>query len=519
MPKRSSDELFQLVKSLSKAEKRNFKLFASRNSGSADLKIVQLFDLLDRLDEYEDDSVLKKNKHLRDAQLPNLKAHLYRQVLASLRVVREDTSLENQLHEQLEYARILYNKGLFNQCLKTLARTKETARAFHQNTFWLQALIFEKKIESLHITRSTPARAAELAAEVDTLTARLAQIGSLSNLALELYSWYIRYGHARNADDARLLETEFGSRFPAPSAVIEGFYSQLYLVQAQCWRGFILQNFLQHYRAAQRWFDLFVREPQMRRVEPIFYVKSLHNLLLAHFMLKNVGKFAETLANFEAFAEAGEATANDNLRVQTFVYLQIARLNGHFLHGTFSEGLRIVPEIESLLADSSGLIDRHRELVFFYKIACLHFGAGDPASAIDYLNRIINGRPDLRSDLQCYARLLHLIAHYEWSGGQPEHFPFLENLIKSVYRFMGSLQNLGTVEREIFAFLRRSFSLRSPAAVRRAFGELRERLLPCQNDPFESRSFMYLDIISWLESRMEGVAVQVIIRRKFKNLF
>ena len=39
--------LFILVKSLEKGEKRNFKLYAARNSASADLKIVQLFDALD----------------------------------------------------------------------------------------------------------------------------------------------------------------------------------------------------------------------------------------------------------------------------------------------------------------------------------------------------------------------------------------------------------------------------------------------------------------------------------------
>jgi hypothetical protein len=43
MPNLSSDALFILIKSLEKGEKRNFKLFAARNTGSADLKIVQAF--------------------------------------------------------------------------------------------------------------------------------------------------------------------------------------------------------------------------------------------------------------------------------------------------------------------------------------------------------------------------------------------------------------------------------------------------------------------------------------------
>jgi tetratricopeptide (TPR) repeat protein len=70
-------------------------------------------------------------------------------------------------------------------------------------------------------------------------------------------------------------------------------------------------------------------------------------------------------------------------------------------------------------------MDRHRILVFYYKIASLYFGSGDFDKSIDYLNKIINWKVDLRTDLQCYARLLHLIAHYELGN-----FDLLEYLIE-----------------------------------------------------------------------------------------
>ena len=49
MPNRSTDALFQLVKSLEKHEKRNFKLYVTRNSATDDLKIIQLFDAIDKM--------------------------------------------------------------------------------------------------------------------------------------------------------------------------------------------------------------------------------------------------------------------------------------------------------------------------------------------------------------------------------------------------------------------------------------------------------------------------------------
>jgi hypothetical protein len=46
------------------------------------------------------------------------------------------------------------------------------------------------------------------------------------------------------------------------------------------------------------------------------------------------------------------------------------------------------------------------------------------------------------------------------------------------------------------------------------FKRLKEKLVAISQDPHQRRPFLYLDIISWLESKIEGVAVQDIIRRK-----
>lgn len=512
MSKRSSDELFQLVKSLEKAEKRNFKLFVQRNLGTADLKITTLFDVLDSMEEYDEEVLLRKVKTLKTAQLPNLKASLYRQILASLRAMRDDSNVEIQLHEQMEYARILYNKGLYQQSLKTLARVKEMSKVFHQSTFLHQALTFEKKIELLHITRSLHDRAENLSAEVNAMNERLTLIGNLSNLSLQLYSWYINVGLARNEKDAAAVTAFFSSRLPPEAHTIRSFFGRLYLFQAYCWRGLIVQDFLLYYRYAQRWVDLFEEEPAMKRVETLFYIKGLHNLLHANFMLRNYPKFDEMLGRLEDFSKRDEAQANINLQVQVFVYLALARMNEHFLKGTFSEGLELAKDIESRLGSWQLQIDRHRTLVFYYKIACLYFGAGDSGTTVEYLNRIIHPKADLRSDLQCYARLLHLIAHYELGN-----FGILEHLIKSTYRFMAQLETLSAVEEEIFRFLRKAFQLDNPKRIRAAFSMLKGKLERLQADPFESRSFMYLDIIGWLESKIAGVTVQEVIRRRYEN--
>jgi hypothetical protein len=135
---------------------------------------------------------------------------------------------------------------------------------------------------------------------------------------------------------------------------------------------------------------------------------------------------------------------------------------------------------------------------------------GDYDNAINYLNRIIHWKADLRSDLQCYARLLHLIAHFE-NGNDT----ILESQVRSVYRFMSKMQNLSVVENEIFAFLRGSFSM-GRKELKAAFEQLYAKLKKIEANPMESRSFMYLDILSWLESKIRNVPVQEVIAEHFK---
>ena len=511
MPNRSTDTVFQLIKSLEKSEKRNFKLYAQRNSANEELKSIQLFDAMDKMEQYDEEVLLKKNPSIKKQQLSNIKAQLYKQILASLRLIEDKDNIDIQLHEQLDHARILYNKGLYLQSLKILDKLKETAIEYHQISFQLQAIQFEKKIEALHITRSIANRAEELGKESNQINTRLSLIGRLSNLSLELYGWYIKHGHARDEKDEHAVRIFFETNLPEYTISEMGFYEKLYLYQSFCWYGFILQDLLMYYRYTQKWVDLFDEFEKMKTVETGQYIKGMHNLISAHFDLNNYEKFNEVLQEFEQFSHSHAGTMNANVRIQTFVYLQIAKINKHFLEGTFSEGLQLVPYIEEKLTEYRLHLDRHRVLVFYYKIACLYFGSGDNEKAIDYLNKIINWKVDLRTDLQCYARLLHLIAHYELGNDE-----LMEYLIKSVYRFLSKMKNLSVVEEEIFRFIRKSFSL-SPQKMIPAFTALKNKLEKLAGNPLESRSFMYLDIIAWLESKILNVPVQEIRRRRFKE--
>ncbi len=91
---RTTDALFQLIHALEKSEKRNFKLYIKRNSSNEDLKIIELFDALDKLGKYDEALLFKKLSSIKKPQLSNIKAHLYKQLLASLRLIKSTESID-----------------------------------------------------------------------------------------------------------------------------------------------------------------------------------------------------------------------------------------------------------------------------------------------------------------------------------------------------------------------------------------------------------------------------------------
>ena len=148
-------------------------------------------------------------------------------------------------------------------------------------------------------------------------------------------------------------------------------------------------------------------------------------------------------------------------------------------------------------------------MVLDYKIASLYFGSGDFDTCIDYLQKIINDDVGLRYDLQCYARLQHLLAHYELGN-----YELVEYLSRSVYRFMAKMKNLTLLEEEILKFLRRSFSL-SPDKIKKELQVFLQRIKKFERNRFQTRVFVYLDIVSWVESKVYQRPLAEIIHKKY----
>ena len=83
----------------------------------------------------------------------------------------------------------------------------------------------------------------------------------------------------------------------------------------------------------------------------------------------------------------------------------------------------------------------------------------------------------------------------------------------SVYKFLSKQQDLQMVQKEIFNFLRKTPRIERKD-IKKEFIKLREALMKYTKDPYERRPFLYLDIIAWLDSKIEGKRIQDVIKER-----
>lgn len=508
MTNNHSDPLFVLVKSLSKSEKRQFKLYVGRLGVNTDAKFLALFNLLDKLKSYDEVQILNSGI-VKKAQLSNLKAHLYKQLLISLRLNPVNQNIRVQIREQLDFATILYQKGLYKQSLKILDKAKTVAIDNEEKNVAYEIVELEKIIETQFITRSIPARADELATQAKELSRHNVIASKLSNLSLQLYGMMLKLGYVRNDEDLNEVREYFETHMPQVELKELGFREKLWYYKAHLWYSLLTQDFLSSYKYASKWVDLFYENEEMISLNPVFFLKGNNYLLEALFFTKYSSQFSATLDKLEVVLNSDSFPKNDNINSLAFLYLNSNKLNHHFLEGTFQKGLYLVNIIEYGIKKHKNRIDQHHVMLLYYKIACLYFGIGDNKKCIEYLKQIINNKSlKMREDLMCFARVLSLVAHYE--AGMDYH---LEVQLKSTYKFLLKMDDLHAVQNEMIRFLRGLGDI-YPTDLKNEFQKLYDNLKQYEDHPYEKRAFLYLDILSWLESHLQNRPVADIIHEK-----
>ncbi len=497
MPTAVKDQLWRLVKSLTKAEKRNFKLYATRAGATTDSKFIQLFDLLDRLDQ-SDDGLITKRLHLSPGKYSNLKRHLYQQVLTSLRLIFINKEIDIELREQIDFSHILYGKGLYLDALRSLERAKGKAVEHSRDLLHLEILEFQKLIESRHITlsRQIDNKMDLLLNESAARSYSVLNTSELFNLNIQIHGRYIECGHSRNAADRRENEAFWRSiqtRRADREIASDTFHQKINRFQASMWYHYIQLSFDDALESAMNALTLFRLSTHMTVKDPDLYLRCLYYVSVFAYLTGDGRRMQRYERVIDNFLTDDQILLNENSQRIGAIYRGLMTLNGHFQARDWTAAADYAGQLRADYAAGAFQPTSHRWGQFLYKFAAVCFARRNYTEALDYLNEIINMKSGiLREDLLLNARLLHLLCHYELDNRALVDY-HLTNFTRQMRR---SSETAG-VHRLAATALRkliRSATAEQPEVYRELDRDL-ERLT--DSDPFERKALLYLDLNQW----------------------
>jgi tetratricopeptide (TPR) repeat protein len=507
---KSSDNLFQLIKSLTKSEKRYFKIIAEKKN--ADIKgnnYLKLFKAIDKQKSYDEEKIVQQfSQDTFIKHLPSEKNYLYSNILKALVSFHGGSFGFIELDEIRHSATILYNKGLYEQCNRMLTKARKIA------------ISLELFPELLSITKLQLELLPMIAPSGEELKNGFATILSDEKLAFEKLDNIHQY-HQLYARFLYLIRTngELIRNTSEQEAFKEIMEHELLKNEenARCYKSKEMYFFITstYYFASgdlERAYELdliglkFLESNLGKLTTVAIYSARVSNhceVCLRMKKIRECEQLLERLKNIETVSIL-EKSKNFYRYYDLLLRIQIAK-------GDFESAISLVKSIEEGIATYAENIHTGRIINMYYYIAYAYFGMGDFKSALRWVNRIIAEKTDLRSDLLCFSRLLNFIIHLELNNQLQ-----LEYIYRSTYAYFIKRQRLFRLEDYFMKFLKTNLEIRDAKQQQASFSKFKNELLLLLKDPYEKRALEYFDFISWLDSKIEKKPFIEMVNRRIQ---
>lgn len=504
-----STELFELIKSLTKSEKRFFKLSSSLQEGEKNY--LKIFDAIDRQDEYNEEelkTIFKDETFIR--HFPSEKNHLYKLILKSLRAYHADHSISSILHQEIKNIEILFKKGLYKECHKFLQRAKKMATEHEKFYYQFELISLEKQLlEEDYESGEFDKDLNELVAEEQTCIEKLRNLAEYHIIFSKINYVFRREGFAHNEEERAIVnEIENYHLIKGKNTALSSRASTIcYYIKGLC------STTNRQYQDAFTFFlkvkEIFDRVPHIRSDLSKRYVKTLSNLLYCYIDARNYSAAFALINDMNALKNE-EGFDSQEIEIKLFTSTHIAQLMLFNKMGDFHLGIKMAAEIQGAMKDFGDKINKEHQLLFSYHIAIAHFGAGNAKEALHWINTVINDNDqNLRRDIFNFAKLFNLLIHFELGN-----FELLEYSIKSTVRFLNKKEKDYQAEGVLVKYLKKLIRNNNEFDRKESFEKMHKELNLLFENPVEKVVLDYVDILSWLDSKINNQSLAESVKRR-----
>ncbi|MCC6840535.1 MAG: hypothetical protein IT230_10285 [Flavobacteriales bacterium] len=503
-----SNELFDLIRSLTKSEKRFFKLHSALQSGEKNY--LRIFDAIDKQKEYNEAAIKKQfAKETFIRHFPSEKNHLYKLILKALRAYHADSSVTGVLKQHINNIEILFGKALYEEATKVLQRAKKIAKDHERLYLWFELLSWEKMlIEEAYHTGNFTRDLNSLIKEEEAVLEKLQNLATYNVLYAKINYVFRSGGYVRTDEEHAMVEEISGHPLIVGknTALTHRASTICHYTQGFC--QWAKRDWALSYAKFQRAKEILDKHPLLKKDLPQRYVRTLYYLIQCEIEL---GDFANVPADIEKLRELpGKPGFGDiDIRLLVFCNSWLSDLRYHDRSGNFAEGVLREEEVVKGMAMWDAQLPKEYELEFYFLLSTVNFGADNMNRSLYWLNKVLNDpEPALRQDIFTYARLFNLVVHYELGN-----FELLEYMVRSTQRYLSKRQRGFGVEAALIDHIKKLARSTSPEAKHKLLGSLRSVLDELMKDPNESTVLKYFNLRAWVAAKVEGQPFASMVQR------
>lgn len=406
----SNNNLNNLIKSLNMSEKRYISLASDyKNIGSQKKHLFILGLYLDNSDLSDEDLIESLKFHdFEYKYIADDKNYVYEYVLKQLSKYFSKRSISLRIKQNQIEIEILFNKGLYKECLKLIRQTEKMIDKVQENSIKLDLLVWKRRCLGYSFGLR---KAMEVIKEQKQV---LQQINRTNNL---LDAYYFSYELKLKGDNIKneIIEELFKTNLEKikeydqknlnihDSIYFELFYSHYYYLKSE---------FHKEYKYLKATVDLVDKNEHYKNEFPMEYI-AIYNRFLAQAKFFNPNVFRNKLENFRNY-KTKQNFNPDVITQRIFIHSNLHELEFLFVQSLYKEAENKIQVIEDEIKKYHFPIEHHYLIQLYFLFAIVHFTIRKHQKSLDYINYIIN-HYKLEDNPSIYSRTLILksLIHFE----------------------------------------------------------------------------------------------------------
>ncbi|MCB0397400.1 MAG: hypothetical protein KDD36_12130 [Flavobacteriales bacterium] len=336
--------------------------------------------------------------------------------------------------------------------------------------------------------------------EVKQITDKLINRNAYNALSDKIFALHKTKGQARSREELEAYDRLYDKELLDDDARALSYDGRRFMYAARMFYAHAVDDVKKSHDARRKLVKHIESNDDRLQANPKMYIYALNNLLISSIQLHNELEFHDTLAKLDALpSKLPNTSLTKDLQARVFESRYIHETDFLIKLARYDEGVVLNEKIETLWEEMEPNLDRAFAVTLCNNMMCLYFGAGQYKKALQWLNRVLDSKDEVREDILCYARIINLILHYEL-GNQL----ILPYLLRSTYRFLSKRNSTLRYEQLVLDTMKKLLRVREKEELPDIFSVLRDKLITLADDPFERIITEDLNLIAWLESKVSG---------------